>query len=130
MKPRGLVIAIVAVLALGGLLTHECCARNPPRGSDAEIRAWVLQQTPIGSTRKHVMATIQREHWSGHAWYWGGGSDEWAHHRYFRYGAELGTYHAFYPPFFIWPCRVAAYWLFGPDDRVTQVLVSQACEGL
>jgi hypothetical protein len=76
------------------------------------------------------MTTIEREHWSGHDWYWGSGGQEWAHHRYFKYGADLGTYRAFFPPFFIFPCRAAAYWLFGPDDRVTQVLVSSACSGL
>jgi hypothetical protein len=134
MKPRCLVIAIVVVLALGGLLTHECWARKSPKGSDAEIRAWVLQQTPIGSTRKHVMATIEREHWICHPWYEGsGGSEarEWGRHRYhFKCCGEVGSYHAFYPPFFIWPCRVVACWLFGADDRLAQVLVSQACEGL
>ena len=44
MKPP-VFIAIVVVLALGGSFTSKCWARNPFRGSDAEIRAWVLQKT-------------------------------------------------------------------------------------
>jgi hypothetical protein len=131
MKPPALVIAIVVVLALEGLFTHESWARNPLRGSDAEIRAWVLQQTPIGSTRKQVMATIEREHWSYQSWFVGSnGIREWGHHRYFKCCAELGSYHAFLPPFFISRCRAFACWLFGPDDRVTQVFADSGCEGL
>ena len=130
MKPSRVVIAVVLVLAGASLLAHEICARNPLRRSNTEIRAWVLQKTPIGSTRKQVIATIEREHWSGHAYYWGTGSSEWKHHQHFKYGADLGSYHSFFSPFFIFPCRAAAYWLFGPDDRVTQILVSSGCSGL
>ena len=124
-------ILVVALLFTGVLLfAHQSCARNPLRRSDGEICAWVLEKTPVGSTRKDVMSTIEREHWTGHTWYVGPGNPEWEHHRYFKYCAELGTYHSFFPPFFIFPCRVFAYWLFGPDNRVTQVLVSSACSGL
>jgi hypothetical protein len=130
MKPHRVVIVVVLVLAIGCLLAHESSARNALRRSDAEIRAWVLQKTPLGSTRKEVLATIEREHWSGHSWYVGPGSPEWEQHRYFKYCAELGTYRSFFPPFFVFPCRVFAYWLFGPGDRVIQVFVSSACSGL
>jgi len=76
------------------------------------------------------MATIEREHWSGHREYRGTFRHEIEHRRYFGYGAELGAYRAFFPPFFIWPCHASAYWLFGADDRVTEVFVSKWCEGL
>ena len=130
MKPRRVVITSVIVFAVVCAFAYQSCTRNPLRRSDAEIRAWVLQKTPIGSTREQVMATIEREHWNGHEYYWGTGSREWEHHHHFKYGADLGGYHSFWPPFFIFPCRAAAYWLFGPDDRVTQVLVSSGCSGL
>ena len=85
-------ILVVALLFTGVLLfAHQSCARNPLRRSDAEIRAWVLEKTPVGSTRKDVMSTIEREHWTGHTWYVGPGNPEWEHHRYFKYCAELGT---------------------------------------
>jgi hypothetical protein len=129
LKARSVVIAVVLVLALACSLAYESCAQNPLRHSEADVRAWLLQKTPIGSTREQVMATIVREHWSGHREYRGTFRREIEHHPYFAHGAELGTYRVL-SPLFIWPCHASAYWLFGANDRVTQVFVSKWCEGL
>ncbi len=125
---------VLLVLAGVCLFAYQSLARNPLKGSAAEIRAWVLEKTPLGSTRKQVMTTMEREHWSYQSYFtWSGsasGMREWGHHRHFKCCAELGSYHAFYPPFFIFPCHAFACWLFGPDDRLTQVLACSACDGL
>jgi hypothetical protein len=96
LKARSVVIAVVLVLALACSLAYESCAQNPLRHSEADVRAWLLQKTPIGSTREQVMATIVREHWSGHREYRGTFRREIEHHPYFAHGAELGTYRAFF----------------------------------
>jgi hypothetical protein len=123
---------VLILLAGVCLFAYKSLARKPLKGSAAEIRARVLEKTPLGSTRKQVMGTIEREHWSCHRWFVGDGdgSREWGHHRHFKCCAEVGSYHEFFPPFFIFPCRAFACWLFGPDDRLTQVLASSACDGL
>jgi hypothetical protein len=113
-------IAIVGVAGIAADLTL-----NPLRRSDSEIRKWVLQKTPIGSTREQVMAVIAKEHWGGHPEFRGSPPrgplppPEWC------YGADLGSYQGL--PF---RCRADAFWTFDFHDRVTDVYVSSWCEGL
>ena len=129
MKLRYGIAVVFLLLAAICLFAYQSCARNPLRRSDAEIRTRLLEKTPIGSTREHVMSTIERERWAGHPEYRGVARREIEHVRYFSYGAQLGTFRALYFPF-VFPCDVEAYWLFGADDRVTEVFVSSYCHGL
>ena len=122
---RGLTIAVSFVCLTVAFIVFRMQA-DPLRRSDSEVRASLLEQTPIGSTREQVLATIERERWRGHREYRGVYRREIEQHSYFGYGAELASYAAF----FIFPCRSSAYWLFGADDRVTDVFVSSWCEGL
>lgn len=131
MNARSIVFVGLLLVAICFFPRESLRARNPLKGSEAEIRAWVLEKTPLGSTRKQVITTIQREHWSYLPYFVGSsGVREWGNHRHFKCCGELGRYHAFYPPFFIFPCRAFACWLFGSDDRLTQVFTSSGCEGL
>jgi hypothetical protein len=131
MKPRRVLAAVLLLLAVGFLFAYASYARNPLTRSKSEVRAWLLQKTPIGSTREQLMVTIEREHWEGHPEYRGEFHPEVElaarnlHRQYPGYGAELGTY----GPFFL-PCHASAYWLFGADDRVTEIFVSKWCEGI
>lgn len=122
---------IVLLLVAGiCLFAYYSCARDPLRRSEAEIRALLLEKTPIGSTREHVMATIDAEHWVGHPEYRGSFKRELHFVPKFSYGAQLGRFHAFFPPVFVFPCDVEAFWVFGGDNRVTDVDVSSYCHGM
>jgi hypothetical protein len=135
-KPRRVFAAVLLLLAVGFLFAfaYGSYARNPLTRPKSEVRAWLLGKTPIGSSREQIMATIEREHWEGHPEYRGEFHPEVdlaarrLHRQYPGYGAELGPY--YFPPFYFWPCHASAYWLFGADDRVTDVFVSKWCEGL
>jgi hypothetical protein len=128
--------AVTTSLVLISGVVADCCVHagtpnKPPLGQpDAKVRAWVIQKTPIGSTRQRVMQVIVQRGWSGHREFRGVGNREVLNHRYGSYGAELGSYHRFFFPCFIFPCHASAFWLFGPDDQVTDVYVSSWCEGL
>ena len=126
MRSRRVSIAVAVVVVLSAAFIVFRIQADPLRRSDSEIRASILAETPIGSTREHVLATIERERWRGHREYRGIYRPELQHHSYFGYGAEISVY----APFFILPCYSSAYWLFGADDRVTDVFVSRWCEGL
>jgi hypothetical protein len=133
MQTRRIVVTGVALISavVGYHSVLAATSNKPPLGhSDAEVRVWVLQKTPIGTSRQQVMAMIANEGWSGHREFRGVGDRKVFNHRYGSYGAELGSYHRFFFPFFIWPCHASAFWLFGPDDRVVDVYVSSWCEGL
>jgi hypothetical protein len=113
----------IGVIGVAGIAAE--LSLNPLRRSDTEIRKWVLQKTPIGSTREHVMEVIAKEHWEGHPEFRGvpprtplPPSDR-------CYGADLGSYQGL--PF---RCRADAFWIFDADHRVTDVYVSSWCEGL
>ena len=126
MRSHRVLTAVVVVVCLAvGFIAFRIHA-DPLRRPDSEVRAKVLEKTPIGSTREQVLTTIEREGWRGHREYRGVHRREIEQHSYFGYGAELVSYAAF----FIFPCRSSAYWLFGPDDRVTDVFVSSWCEGV
>jgi hypothetical protein len=134
MKPRHVLAAVLVLLTVGFSFAYASYVRNPLTRSKAEVRAWLLRKTPIGSTREQIMATIEREQWEGHPEYRGEGHPEvelaarHLHRQYPGYGAELGPY--YFPPFYFWPCHASAYWLFGADDRVTEIFVSKWCEGI
>lgn len=121
--------AMLMTLGLGALGVAGITAKlslNPLRHSDAEIREWVLQKTPLGSTRTEVMAVIAKEGWSGHSEFRGTPEPE----RFVSggvtfYGADLGSYQGF-----PWRCRADAFWNFSADDKVIGVYVSSWCEGL
>ena len=126
MRSRRVSIAAGVVVVLAAAFIVFRIQADPLRRSDSEIRASILGKTPIGSTREHVLATIEREGWLGHREYRGIHRPEVEHHSFFGYGAEISSY----APFFIFPCYSSAYWLFGADDRVSELFVSRWCEGL
>ena len=130
MKLRYAIAAVVLLLTCACLFAYRSCARNPLRGSEPELRSWLLEKTPIGSTREHVLGTIDGERWIGHPEYRGFVRRELQHVPYFSYGAQVGRFRAFFPPVFVFRCDVEAFWVFGPDDRVTDVFVSSYCHGM
>ena len=125
MRSRRVLVAVAFVVVFAVAFIVFRIQADPLRRPDSEIRASLIAKTPIGSTREHVLAAIERERWRGHPEYRGIYRAEVEHHSYFGYGAEISSY----APFFILPCHSSAYWLFGPDDRVTDVFVSRWCEG-
>jgi len=116
-------LIVIGVLAIAGIATEM--RSNPLRRSESEIRDWVLQKTPLGSTRSDVMAVIAKQGWQGHPEYRGAARRDISAHRVSSYGADLGSYQGF-----PWRCRADAFWSFDADDRSTDLQVSRWCEGL
>jgi hypothetical protein len=126
MRARRVVTAVlisIGVIGVAGIAAE--LSLNPLRRSDNEIRKWVLQKTPIGSTREEVMAVIAKEGWEGHPEFRGTDEPGLFTRGISFYGAELGSYQSL-----PWRCRSNAFWCFGPDDELTYVFVSSWCEGI
>lgn len=56
------ILLVVAIVALTGFITVRV-ASNPLRQSDAELRAWLLAKTPVGSSSNQVQAVLQQHGW-------------------------------------------------------------------
>jgi hypothetical protein len=126
MRTRGFITAaVISIGVIGVAGIAAALSLNPLRRSDSEIRKWVLQKTPIGSTRDDVMAVVAKEHWEGHPEFRGVPPRTPLPPREKCYGADLGSYQSL-----PWRCRADAFWTFGVDDRVADVYVSSWCEGL
>jgi hypothetical protein len=121
-------VITVVLIAIGLLGTAGIAAElslNPLHRSKNGIRKWVLQKTPIGCTREHVMAVIAKEHWEGHPEPRGVALPTPPPPRERFYGAGLGSYQGL--PF---RCRADALWIFDADQRVADVYIGSWCEGL
>jgi|SRR6478735_9763301 len=57
-----LIILIVGVIALVGVIMVRVTS-NPLRQRDAQLRAWLLTQTPLGSSSNEVRAVLDRRGW-------------------------------------------------------------------
>jgi hypothetical protein len=57
-----LIILVIAVIALVGVITVRVTS-NPLRQADAQLRAWLLAQTPLGSNSNEVHAILERRGW-------------------------------------------------------------------
>ena len=113
---RRIVIGLAAILAIGAGIT-AVFALNPLRRSEADIREWVLHQTPLGSSREDVLRIAVRRKWKVHPEYRG---------RFINksiptggFGAELGSYISWLD------VTVDAYWKFGGSDRLEEVYVNK-----
>jgi hypothetical protein len=118
-----IVLIGIGLIGIAGIAAE--LSLNPLRRSDSEIRKWVLQKTPIGSTREHLMTVIAREHWEGHPEFRGVPPRDLSTRGANSYGADLGSYQGL-----PWRCRADAFWTFDADDRVVDVYVSSWCEGI
>lgn len=113
---RGVIIAI-AVVTLGLFCIVAHFALNPLRGSESDIRKWLLKQAPLGSTRNEVLIVVKKRGWSMHPEYRGrfiNGSVPTG-----GFGAELGTYTG------LSDTNVDAYWSFSSTDHLTEVYVNK-----
>ena len=86
---RNCLIAIAVLGLLVGILAAKVML-NPLRRSEEGIQRWVLQQTPLGSSREQVLMVVARRSWKMHPEYRG---------RFINktvptggFGAELGSY--------------------------------------
>jgi hypothetical protein len=63
MRTRGFITAaVISIGVIGVAGMAAALSLNPLRRSDSEICKWVLQKTPMASTRDDVMAGIAKEH--------------------------------------------------------------------
>jgi len=113
---RGVIIAI-AVVTLGLSCMIASFALNPLRRSESDIREWLLEQAPLGSTRNEVLIVVKKRKWTMHPEYRG---------RFINgsfpiggFGAELGSYMGWND------FTVDAYWRFNPTDRLAEVYVNK-----
>ena len=113
-----LVVVIVTTAILGISAARQS---NPMRRSESEIQEWVLQKTPLGSSREEVMAVIAKEPWLGHSKFGGVGTPSSVS----DIGAQLGSYQGF-----PWHCRVDAYWSFDDQGKLIKVHVIRGCNSL
>src|SRR5262245_7884014 len=56
---RIVLLALATVLAVAVFLT----ARNPLRRSDALVRAWLIEETPLGSSSERVRTVAKARGW-------------------------------------------------------------------
>ena len=116
--------ALITIGALGVAGIAAELVFNPLRRPKEKIQEWVLEKTPVGSSRQHVLAVIQREGWAGHPEFRGVVPKE-APRGISFYGADLGSYQGL-----PWRCRADAFWGFDANDRVIDLYVSSWCEGI
>ena len=57
-----LIIIVVALIAVVAAVTLRV-ASNPLRQSDANLRAWLLAQTPLGSSSNQVRSVLEQQGW-------------------------------------------------------------------
>ena len=113
---RGVFVA-VTVAALGLVWVVASFVVNPLRGSESDIREWLLKQAPLGSTRNDVLVVVKKRGWSLHPEYRGrfiNGSVPTG-----GFGAELGSYTG------LSDTNVDAYWSFSPTDHLAEVYVNK-----
>jgi hypothetical protein len=123
MKRLGVTSLLLGALVLGIAGWLFAIESNPLRRSEDGLRTWVLQKTPLGSSRSQVIAVSAREKWGDNDTYVGTGMPPNVGVTHF--GADVGSYHGF-----LLPCHVHAYWSFDADDKLIDVYVFRWCEGL
>ena len=117
---RGVFIA-VTVAALGLVWVVASFVVNPLRGSESDIREWLLKQAPLGSTRNDVLVVVKKRGWKMHPEYRGRFIDRSV--PVGGFGAELGTYMG------VSDTKVDAYWRFSVADKLVEVYVNKWREG-
>lgn len=119
MKPRDLVskrglAAVLAALILAGATAYYYFVlplRNPLRREPDQITDYLLELTPLGSTREEVQSRIHDRGWSI-------GYGVWMDEEPSTIRAILGEYQGI--PF---PMAVYANWMFDHDGRLQEVRV-------
>jgi hypothetical protein len=121
MKALGVtsLLLVAGLIAFAGIIA--ALDSNPLRRSEGQIRQWVMQKTPLGSSREEVMAAIAKEPWLGHPKFGGVGTPP----SVTDIDAKLGSYQGF-----PWYCRVDAYWSFDSQGKLTDVHVIRGCDSL
>ena len=115
----------LSAVALGALAVWAELSLNPLRRSEAQIRQWLLEQAPLGSSFEDVKALIAKKRWGGEHEGWGGPRTSafplvgvhWL-------SCKLGQYNGV-----PWPCHARAAWGFD-DERLVDVYVEKWCEGM
>jgi hypothetical protein len=88
---------------------------NPLHRPDEKVRAWLLQQTPIGSSSKEVLAYSGEKGWRGSE-----NEDTSSELADSHISCQLGSYG------FPWSrTYVAACWEFDSNDRLTNIQISR-----
>jgi len=108
-----LIILVVAVIAIVAAMTFRI-ASNPLRRSDADLRAWLLAKTPLGSSSNEVHSVLQQ-----HGWYTDGfrttqprpATDPFI-------AGELGRYQGL-----PWHVFVSAFWELDSSNRLARVRI-------
>ena len=119
MRHQGRIITAAIMLLVGFPVAK--ISLNPLRRSEDGIRKWLLQQSPLGSSREQVLVVAAKRGWKVHPEYRG---------RFINksipvggFGAELGTYIGWSDT------KVDAYWKFGGTDKLAEVYVNKWREG-
>ena len=119
MRHPGLIVSGAGVLLVG--IVAAKVMLNPLRRSESGVQKWLLEQTPLGSTREQVLVVAAKRGWKVHPEYRG---------RFINrslpvggFGAELGTYTG------VSDTKVDAYWRFSVTDKLVEVYVNKWNEG-
>ncbi len=107
-------VILVAALAVVGFAIAARVGSNPLRQPDADLRAWLLTKTPLGSSSNEVRTAIERL-----GWYTDGyattqprpGRDPFI-------AGELGGYQGF-----PWYTFVSAFWEFDSSNRFVDIRI-------
>jgi len=99
-------VAIIAIVFVGVVSVR--IATNPLRQSDTEIRMWLLEKTPPGSTSNEVWSTADRQGWKLHS------------PTNTSIAGKLGGYQGF--PFYTF---VYASWEFDASNRLEDIRIGR-----
>ena len=107
-------LKLVVVGLLGVVIIVTRMAGNPLRKPDAQLRAWLLDQTPVGSSRSDVKAILKER-----GWYTDGfATTQPRPARYPFLAGDLGGYQGL--PWYVF---VDAFWEFDNNEKLVNVRV-------
>ncbi len=117
-------IVRLSAVVIGVLGVAAELSLNPLRGSDAQIREWLLKQAPLGSSVEDVKTLIADKKWFGQYEGWGGVDTRQFPLRGIHWLQSRGQYSGL-----PWTCHARATWGFD-DEKLVDVYVEKWCEGM
>jgi hypothetical protein len=112
MRSTRVILVIVAVLVIAGAAFYFFS--NPLRKSDADLRAWLLTATPLGSSQATVSTTLDQLGWNDPRY-----QQTWPSPATKPFlGGELGGYQGF-----PWYVTVRAFWEFDDNNRLQNIRI-------
>ncbi len=111
-------IFIVAVIGIAAVIVVRI-ALDPLRQSDAKLRAWLLNKTPLGASSNEVLMSVKM-----HGWYTDGYKSTLPRPATDPFIAgELGGYQGI-----PWYTFVSAFWEFDSSNRLADIRIRRVVD--